>query len=211
MKDIFLRRCSKNVELWITRHRGNISFCHSKINQRVGSSESVIIKVFFLGLHLPIALTYSLAFSVLWITHLNNMRAYKALIQLHVHQPFTQIHGKNKSQEILSLGLRLSQQWRMEKSVPAQPSVWGRVCIRAVLRDAPCGQTQFLTLSQSSSPLLCCVLILVSPNTSVLHGQAPFARPHATPRSSVSSQAVQFHTGESQEQPLFVWLKSLHS
>lgn len=90
VEDLFLRRCSKNVEmLWITKHRGNISFYRSKIYQMIGSSESVKIKVLFSAYT-----TSSVAFSVLWITHLTNMRAYKALIQLQVHQPFTQIDGK---------------------------------------------------------------------------------------------------------------------
>lgn len=106
VKDFFLWRYNKNVEmLWIAKHRGNISFYHSKINQTVESSESITIKVLFLSLHLP----YTLPFSVLQITHLTNMGAYKALRQLHLHQLFTQINGKKKKKPSPFIRSHMSQ------------------------------------------------------------------------------------------------------
>lgn len=75
---------------------------------------------------------------------LTNTRAYKALIQLHVHQLFTQIHVK-KQNKPRNPFLRPASLPVVKDAVGeerAKKSVWGRVCITAVFRDAPHGHTQ---------------------------------------------------------------------
>lgn len=75
---------------------------------------------------------------------LTNTGAYKALIQLHVHQLSTQIRVKKKNKPRNPF-LRPASLPVVKDAVGegrAKKSVWGRVCITAVFRDAPHGHTQ---------------------------------------------------------------------